>query len=103
MMPGANLILLDVLQAFGVTREGTAEVQVPPQEKTQPPKVSSTGNVVRQTEPLARGVQGERVPSKEMRVGRGSPAWTGELLFPCLSAKHCIQRSFYSNLAEIRF
>ncbi|KAB1264386.1 Palmitoyltransferase ZDHHC3 [Camelus dromedarius] len=38
----ANLILLDLLQAFGLTREETAEVRIFLHEKKQPLKVSST-------------------------------------------------------------
>lgn len=44
VVPGATLNLLDLLQAHGLTREGTAEARIS-QEKTQPLKVSSTGKV----------------------------------------------------------
>lgn len=49
----SHLILLDFLQGFGVTGEGSAEVQVPPQDKKQPLKVRATGNAGSWTEPLA--------------------------------------------------
>ena len=53
MVPGANPILLDLLQAYGLTREGTAEARLSLHEKKQPLKVSSTGKVVSGTDPLA--------------------------------------------------
>lgn len=59
MVPGANPVLLDLLQAYRLTREGTAEARISLHDKKQPPKVSSTGKGVSQTDPVARACPGE--------------------------------------------
>lgn len=53
LVPGANLVLSDLLQAYGLIREGGAEARISLHEKKQPLKISSAGKVVRWTEAMA--------------------------------------------------
>lgn len=53
LVPGANSVFLDLLQAYGLMREGGAEAQISLREKRGPLKISSAGKVVSWTEALA--------------------------------------------------
>ena len=50
MVPGANLILLNLLKAYGLNREEMAETGISLHEKMQPLNVSSTGKVMSWTD-----------------------------------------------------
>lgn len=83
MAPGATLNLLDLLQAHGLTGEGTAEARIF-QEKAQPLKVSSTGKVESWADPRPpERALGECRPSPAARPGVGvralshSPSFKG--------------------------
>lgn len=67
LVPGADLILLDLLRAYGLTREETAEARMSLHEIKQPLKVSSTGKVVSWTDPPGseRAQEKCRPPSRE--------------------------------------
>lgn len=75
----ANLVLLEILQAFGLAREGSTEAATSPHEKQQPLKVRSTGKAVSWPCPLApcEGRRSLRAPEGVVALPRG------ELLFPC--------------------
>lgn len=80
MVPGANLILLNLLKAYGLNREEMAEAGISLHEKMQPLNVSSTGKLVSWTDrPSGLGVPRENagpkqaqrpVPVRGSRAGR---------------------------------